>query len=54
METENKTRLSSVQIQMDRELREAIDAYFRDHPEWKRGWWYRQAIQEKLERERYL
>lgn len=39
---------------MDAELREAIDAYFREHPEYKRGWWYRQAIKEKLEKERYL
>jgi predicted transcriptional regulator len=45
---------TAIRIITDGELKRRLDEFFENHPKLKRGWWYREAIMEKLEREEVL
>lgn len=45
---------TAIRIITDADLKSRLDEFFEKHPKLKRGWWYREAIMEKLEREEVL
>jgi predicted transcriptional regulator len=45
---------TAIRVITDEEMKRRLDEFFKWHPKLKRGWWYREAILEKLEREEVL
>lgn len=43
-----------IKIVSDNELAERLDEFFERNPMLKKAWWYRQAVIEKLERDKAM
>ena len=50
----DKFYTTRVPIVSDPELAEELNQWFLENPKIKKQWWYREALEEKLQRERKL